>query len=75
MKRPEKFEPQDGEKVLVCPHVGDETRVFEVVPDTPLYPKMIICSECKTENDGKDIDLTVIIWGEQGEGFKEATIQ
>jgi hypothetical protein len=71
----ELFEPQKGEKVLVCSHVGDETRMFEVIPDTSLYPKMIICSECKEENEGADIDLTVVIWGEQGEGFKEVTIQ
>lgn len=81
MKRPEKFEPRkrvtprEGEKVLVCPHVGDEARMFEVIPETPLYPKMIVCHECKAENAGEDIELTVVIWGENGEDFKEATIQ
>lgn len=75
MKSSIKIEPQAGDKVLICPHSGDETRLFEVVPETSLYPMMIVCNECKTKNKNQYLELETIIWGEGGEEFVEATIQ
>lgn len=75
MKSPIKIEPQAGDKVLICPHAGDETRLFEVVPETLLYPMMIVCNECRTKNKSQALELETVIWGESGEEFVEATIQ
>lgn len=91
MTRPTKNEhPKKGERILLCPHVGDEKRMFTFFrfKDAPisfqrpndklgLSSGMFICSECQTAFEG-DLHRAVkthVLWKNVESGILEALIQ